>query len=344
MDRREFLRMGAAFTAVAVTRPVRRVLPRSLVTSDAVAVPVTGTASVAQPAQPAIAAADSPGGWFDVKSFGAVGDGLVDDTAALAAAVDAAKAAGGGVVWFPAGTYVSSTIVLSGGVTLRGVGWQSIIRLRSGANAHLITTPEDRVNYYGVVRDLCLDGNRENNRTGDGLHLYAATYCRIESVKISRFAGHGIAFRGSGAHQTIAPWVEGCGIYECGGNGVDVDHCTADCKLHALDIGLCDKGVILPNAGFLSDVTIWQCQTGLYGYWTVNAHLHLVRAERSRFNGFLFEGCRDIAVQECRAYENNQGGGENHGFALRGTVDHRCERISFVGRIRQAGHAAHEAD
>ena len=59
--------------------------------------------------------------YFNVMSYGAVGNGIVDDTAAIQATVAAAAAAGGGVVWFPAGTYkVTSTIVLSSGVTLLG--------------------------------------------------------------------------------------------------------------------------------------------------------------------------------------------------------------------------------
>jgi hypothetical protein len=42
---------------------------------------------------------------FSVKSYGAKGDGKADDTAAIQKALNAAKAAGGGVVQFPAGTY-----------------------------------------------------------------------------------------------------------------------------------------------------------------------------------------------------------------------------------------------
>ncbi|MFW5883040.1 MAG: glycosyl hydrolase family 28-related protein, partial [Verrucomicrobiota bacterium] len=42
---------------------------------------------------------------FDVRDFGAVGDGVVDDTAAIRDAIEAAAKAGGGTVFFPEGTY-----------------------------------------------------------------------------------------------------------------------------------------------------------------------------------------------------------------------------------------------
>ncbi len=56
---------------------------------------------------------------FSVRDFGAAGDGGRLDTSAIQKAVDAAAAAGGGVVRFPPGAYLSGTIVLKSGVTLR---------------------------------------------------------------------------------------------------------------------------------------------------------------------------------------------------------------------------------
>ncbi len=44
--------------------------------------------------------------WFNVKSYGATGDGTTDDTTAIQDTIDAAETAGGGVVFFPAGIYV----------------------------------------------------------------------------------------------------------------------------------------------------------------------------------------------------------------------------------------------
>ena len=48
---------------------------------------------------------------FNVQNFGAKGDGITDDTAAIQRAIDAAAAAGGGQVYVPTGTYI-----VSGGV------------------------------------------------------------------------------------------------------------------------------------------------------------------------------------------------------------------------------------
>lgn len=55
---------------------------------------------------------------FDVKNFGAKGDGKTIDTPSINRAIDAAAAAGGGTVVFPAGTYASFSIHLKSKVSL----------------------------------------------------------------------------------------------------------------------------------------------------------------------------------------------------------------------------------
>lgn len=47
---------------------------------------------------------------FDVKKFGAKGDGKNVESPAINSAIDAAALAGGGTVYFPAGTYLSASI------------------------------------------------------------------------------------------------------------------------------------------------------------------------------------------------------------------------------------------
>ncbi|HEU5078964.1 MAG TPA: glycosyl hydrolase family 28-related protein [Opitutaceae bacterium] len=57
--------------------------------------------------------------FFDVREFGAIGDGVFLDTAAINHAIAAAAEAGGGVVWFPAGDFLSYSIRLKSRVTLQ---------------------------------------------------------------------------------------------------------------------------------------------------------------------------------------------------------------------------------
>src|SRR5437764_6932268 len=54
----------------------------------------------------------------DVKTFGAKGDGKTLDTAAINKTIDAAAAAGGGTVYFPAGNYLSVSIHLKSNIAL----------------------------------------------------------------------------------------------------------------------------------------------------------------------------------------------------------------------------------
>lgn len=70
---------------------------------------------------------------FNVKDFKKPEDTADDDTPMCQAAIDAAKAAGGGVVFFPSGTYrVKSLVVNASNITLEGAGiTTSIIRRHS---------------------------------------------------------------------------------------------------------------------------------------------------------------------------------------------------------------------
>ena len=55
---------------------------------------------------------------FDVRQFGAKGDGKTLDTAAIQKALDECGKAGGGVVRFPAGTYLSQPLEIRSKTTL----------------------------------------------------------------------------------------------------------------------------------------------------------------------------------------------------------------------------------
>jgi polygalacturonase len=76
--------------------------------------------------------------WLNARHYGAVGDGITDDTIAIQAALDAAATAGGGVVYLPAATYVVSNLTLDTNVTLCGAGWATVLQAKAGTNGYLI--------------------------------------------------------------------------------------------------------------------------------------------------------------------------------------------------------------
>src|SRR6266511_3357090 len=70
---------------------------------------------------------------FNVKDFGATGDGTTNDTPAINDAVVAANAAGGGIVEFPTGTYLAGgSIHLLSNVTLRLDAGSTLLGAASG--------------------------------------------------------------------------------------------------------------------------------------------------------------------------------------------------------------------
>jgi hypothetical protein len=59
---------------------------------------------------------------ISVKDFGAVGDGVADDTAAIQAAINSIT---GGTVYFPTGVYKFSNLTITKAIQLVGAGWGS---------------------------------------------------------------------------------------------------------------------------------------------------------------------------------------------------------------------------
>ncbi len=56
--------------------------------------------------------------FFNIRMYGATGNGKAVDTKAINDAIDAAAKAGGGTVFFPAGTYLSYSIHLKSNISL----------------------------------------------------------------------------------------------------------------------------------------------------------------------------------------------------------------------------------
>lgn len=155
---------------------------------------------------------------FDIRSYGAKGDGITDDTGAIQKAIDAASAAGGGEVYVPTGTWVVSdsdasgnALALKSNVTLTGDGaGDSILKLADGAGAG--TTSLLGVVAGSTVRDagvsnLGLDGNQAN-ASGEisGWSQSGASSIGnllLDGVTASDFSGRGFDLTGSAVNLTV---------------------------------------------------------------------------------------------------------------------------------------------
>lgn len=129
-------------------------------------------------------------GIYDVKVFGAVGNGSANDTTAIANAIAAAIAAGGGIVLFPPGTYSTSNIAVTSatGVTLRGAGHKaSIIKARQTGVI---------VNFSGCTgcgfEYLAIERGDSLFQTSGGYSLKfggGSSYCWTNSIRVSYCSG-----------------------------------------------------------------------------------------------------------------------------------------------------------
>jgi len=147
--------------------------------------------------------------YVSVKDFGAVGDGVTDDTAAIQAALDYADTGSNQssvvTVFIPAGTYIHTGITIAGGVNVMGDGRTSTtLFLKNSTNpVQSVKLESSRAS----ISKVTIDGNRSNNSSGIGLNADNSVaagnsaFCYIEDLDIQNTAGTGcIVTNGNMAH------------------------------------------------------------------------------------------------------------------------------------------------
>lgn len=158
--------------------------------------------------------------FVDVRSYGAVGDGVTDDTTAIQNAIDSITT---GVVFFPTGTYKYSTkLTLKKGVSLLGSGPMSSVLYFTGVTEGLyicwdaVGTPETTIQF------LQLKG--PGGSTAGNYCIYApggtgkviAKLC-IANVLIDDWGDDGIRIQG----ETGLISIKDSGITDCNGYGIN---------------------------------------------------------------------------------------------------------------------------
>lgn len=123
---------------------------------------------------------------FNVKNYGAVGNGVADDKAAIQLAIDAAEVAGG-IVLFPPGTYKVTGALGVAASDVHLIGWGATIRANYGNDNILFiggashASPISRVSVQGLGINVST-----STTSGAGIRVVHAREIEILNVK----AGH----------------------------------------------------------------------------------------------------------------------------------------------------------
>jgi hypothetical protein len=163
--------------------------------------------------------------YISVKDFGAVGDGVADDTAEIQAAIDAVIASGGGMLYIPAGTYKTTsalTVSDASKINIQGAGKYITVITRANntgpililENASGLTTGNGYYFEWGSFKlmyttpSLTTDTNAigMSFELGTGLNNYGYVNFRFTSIEI---AGAYICVsndHGAGAPPNVWGW------------------------------------------------------------------------------------------------------------------------------------------
>lgn len=112
---------------------------------------------------------------YSVKSFGAVGNGSTDDTNAIQGAINAVSGAGGGILYFPKGTYLLSIVNPEAARPYSLLLKPNVYLVGFHRDFSILKLANNQGNYWGILHDnfsqltnvlitnLTIDQNQANN-------------------------------------------------------------------------------------------------------------------------------------------------------------------------------------
>lgn len=209
--------------------------------------------------------------------FGAVGDSVVDDTAAIQAAIDAAASSALGartvVMLSPGATYKVTTLRMKKGVVLDGGNRATTLFQQAASTDHVIVLDTDDADTI-TIQNLTVNGNKANQTaTNRGINIiYTASGGQknntIRNVYIYNTKGDGISIGDYARATHLHDFV----IYKCDGYGLALR--GADSEVTHGDIGQSGKsGVFVLGSSFtVSNVKAWYSGALLndadcFGFW-----------------------------------------------------------------------------
>ncbi len=225
--------------------------------------------------------------FYNVRDHGAIGDSQANDTSSIQATIDAAHAAGGGTVIFPAGTYPSFTLHLRHRVTLH---------LEAGATLlAAYPSPEAKIGY-----DLPEPSESGEKKYQDFGHSYFrnSLICgeNLDQIAITGFGTiDGLAL--AGAHHVSLPG-EAASPFQ-GENHGDLD------DFHDYDLGelpyQANKAIALKNCRnvTLRDFTLFRGgHFALLATGVDNLSIENLTVDTNR-DAFDIDCCRNVRISNC---------------------------------------------
>ena len=210
---------------------------------------------------------------INVLDYGAVGDGVADDAAAITAAMAACPS--GGTVFFPAGTYVvgSTLTIPKNDITLDG-GGNSIILAKNATNFEYVLIGTSRVNVQ--VRNIRINANKAGRSSGQNIRFMGAgfndcTDCTFSNVYVENARGYssipGVGLTLGGI--SVRCKIENCTAANCGDagtNAADGYFTSGESNLiiGSLAVNCTDTGFVIEssNASGISGCIARSCNAG----------------------------------------------------------------------------------
>ncbi|MFE2774588.1 glycosyl hydrolase family 28-related protein [Aerococcus urinaeequi] len=140
---------------------------------------------------------------INVRLFGAIGDGITDDTIAIQKAIDYVRNRGGGTVFIPSGIFIANLTIYSN-VHLKGSSVDNtILKSKPNSNEDVIKSYEfetytgttadvvDEGVRFVTISEITVDGNKSQNTSGRGIAIWGA-YLNFENVIVQNAADDGI--------------------------------------------------------------------------------------------------------------------------------------------------------